>query len=111
MEKRKEIQFIPEAHAKEHSLEMQLPFLQVVLKTFKLIPIVMEPDWSWETCQYLATAIAETVRGENVLLIASSDLSHFHSYDKAVELDKIVLNHIERFDPEGLNRDLRAGPL
>ena len=109
MEKRKEIQFIPEAHAQEHSLEIQLPFLQVLLKTFKLIPIVMEPYWSWETCQYLSTAIADTVRGKNVVLIASSDLSHFHSYDKAVELDRNVLNHIERFDPEGLNRDLRQG--
>jgi AmmeMemoRadiSam system protein B/AmmeMemoRadiSam system protein A len=109
MEKRKEIQFLPEAHAQEHSLEIQLPFLQVVLKTFKLVPIVMEPYWSWESSQYLATAIADTVRGKNVLLIASSDLSHYHSYSKAVELDKIVLNHIEQFDPEGLYRDLKQG--
>ncbi len=109
VEKRKEIQFIPEAHAEEHSLEVQIPFLQVVLKAFKLIPIVMEPYWSWEICQSLATAIAETVKGKNVLLIASSDLSHFHSYQKAVELDRIVLDHIERFDPEGLNRDLKQG--
>jgi CheY-like chemotaxis protein/ABC-type Na+ transport system ATPase subunit NatA len=101
------IQSIPQAHAQEHSLEVQLPFLQMVSKTFKLVPIVMEPYWSWETCQSLAAAIAETVKGKNVLLIASSDLSHFHSYQKAVELDKIVLNHIERFDPEGLNRDLK----
>ncbi len=108
MERRKEIQFLPEAHSQEHSLEIQIPFLQVVLKSFRLIPIVMEPYWSWETCQSLASAIAETVRGKNVLLIASSDLSHFHSYDEAVKLDKIVLNHIERFDPEGLNRDLRS---
>ncbi len=106
-ERRKEIQFLPEAHAQEHSLEVQIPFLQVVLKTFKLVPIVMEPYWSWETSQYLASAIAEVVRGKKVLLIASSDLSHFHSYEKAVSLDRIVLNHIERFDPEGLNRDLR----
>jgi AmmeMemoRadiSam system protein B/AmmeMemoRadiSam system protein A len=108
MERRKEIQFLPEAHSQEHSLEVQIPFLQVVLKPFKLIPIVMEPYWSWETCQYLGSVIAETVRGRNVLLVASSDLSHFHSYDEAVRLDKIVLNHIERFDPEGLNRDLRS---
>ena len=108
MERRKEIQFLPEAHSQEHSLEIQIPFLQVVLKSFRLIPIVMEPYWNWETCQSLASAIAETVRGKNVLLIASSDLSHFHSYDEAVKLDKIVLNHIERFDPEGLNRDLRS---
>jgi MEMO1 family protein len=109
MERRKEIQFLPEAHAQEHSLEVQIPFLQIACRSFKLVPIVMEPYWSWETCQSLASAIAETVRGKKVLLIASSDLSHFHSYEKAVELDKIVLSHIERFDPEGLNRDLKSG--
>ncbi len=88
MERRKEIRFIPEAHAKEHSLEIQLPFLQTVLKSFKLIPIVMEPDWNWDSCQSLASALADTMKGKNVLLVASSDLSHFHSYDKAVALDK-----------------------
>ena len=108
MEKQKFIQFLPEAHAQEHSLEIQLPFLQTALNPFKLIPIVMESYWSWETCQSLATAIAETVRGKNVLLVASSDLSHFHSYNKAVALDKIVLSHIERFDAEGLSRDLKG---
>jgi len=109
MERRKEIQFLPEAHAQEHALEVQIPFLQIVSKSFKLVPIVMEPYWSWETCQSIASAIAETVKGKKVLLIASSDLSHFHSYEKAIELDKIVLSHIERFDPEGLNRDLKSG--
>jgi AmmeMemoRadiSam system protein B/AmmeMemoRadiSam system protein A len=107
MERGKEIQFLPEAHSQEHSLEVQIPFLQVILKSFRLIPMVMEPYWSWETCQSLASVIVETVRDKNVLLIASSDLSHFHSYGEAVKLDKIVLDHIERFDPEGLNRDLR----
>jgi AmmeMemoRadiSam system protein B/AmmeMemoRadiSam system protein A len=108
MENRKEIRFIPEAHSQENSLELQIPFLQTVLKSFKLAPIVMEPDWSWETCQYLASAIAETVRGKKVLLVASTDLSHYYSYNIAVELDRIVLNHIERFDIEGLNRDLKS---
>jgi hypothetical protein len=108
MEKRKEIRFIPEAHSQENSLELQIPFLQSVLKPFKLVPIAMEPDWSWETCQYLASAIAETVKGKRVLLVASTDLSHYYSYNIAVELDRIVLNHIERFDIEGLNRDLKS---
>jgi AmmeMemoRadiSam system protein B/AmmeMemoRadiSam system protein A len=107
MEKRKKIRFIPEAHNQENSLELQIPFLQTVLKSFKLVPIAMEPDWSWETCQYLASAIAETVKGKRVLLVASTDLSHFYTYNIAVELDKIFLNHIERFDVEGLNRDLK----
>ena len=108
MEKRKEIQFLPEAHRQEHSLEVQIPFLQIALKSFKLVPIVMEPYWSWETCQYLASAIAETVRGKKVLLVASTDLSHFYTYNIAVELDRIFLNHIDRFDAEGLNRDLKG---
>jgi len=109
MEKRKEIRFIPEAYAKEHSLEIQLPFLQTVLKSFKLVPIVMEPDWSWDSCQSLASALADTMKGKNVLLVASSDLSHFHSNDQALALDKVVLDRIEQFDPEGLNRDLQGG--
>jgi AmmeMemoRadiSam system protein B/AmmeMemoRadiSam system protein A len=108
MEGRREIKFIPEAHAQEHSLEIQLPFLQTVLKPFKLVPIVMEPYWNWETCESVASGIAETAKGINVLLIASSDLSHFHPYDQAVGLDKIVLTHIDRFDEEGLRRDLKG---
>jgi AmmeMemoRadiSam system protein A len=108
MDKWKEIRFVPQAHHQENSLELQIPFLQTALKSFKLVPIAMEPDWSWETCQYLASAIAETVMGKNVLLVASTDLSHFHTYQTAVDLDRIVLNHIERFDVEGLNRDLRS---
>jgi AmmeMemoRadiSam system protein B/AmmeMemoRadiSam system protein A len=108
-ERRKEIRFLPEAHSKEHSLEIQIPFLQIGLESFKLVPMVMEPNWSWEICQSVASAIAETVRGKKVLLIASSDLSHFHSYDEAVRLDKVVLTHIDQFDPEGLSRDLKNG--
>lgn len=107
MERKKEIQFLPEAHFQEHSLEVQIPFLQVALKSFKLIPIVMEPYWSWETCQSVASAIAETVKGKKVLLVASTDLSHFYTYNIAVEMDKIFLNDIDRFDIEGLNRDLK----
>lgn len=109
MERWKGVRFFPEAHAQEHSLEVQLPFLQIVLKSFKLIPVVMEPYWSHETCQSLSQAIAETVRGKNVLLVASTDLSHFHSYEKAVSLDQVVLQHLDRFEIEGLSRDLREG--
>ncbi len=103
------IRYLPEAHRQEHSLEVQIPFLQVVLESFQLIPIVMEPYWSLQTCQNLAKAISDTVQGKKVLLIASTDLSHFHSYEKAVQLDQIVLGHLERFDTDRLARDLREG--
>ncbi len=109
MEQWRGLQFLPEAHRQEHSLEVQLPFLQVALKSFKLVPIVMEPYWSLETCRSLGKAIAETIRGRRVLIIASTDLSHFHPYEKAVQLDRIFLGHLDRFDIEGLSRDLRDG--
>lgn len=109
MERWNGIKFLPEAHEEEHSLEVQIPFLQVVLKSFKLVPIVMEPYWSWESCKALASAISETIKGKRGLLVASTDLSHFHSYEEAVRLDQVVLNHLERFDPEGLYRDLKGG--
>lgn len=103
------LKFIPEAHREEHSLEVQIPFLQAVLKSFRLVPIVMEPYWSWESCQSLALAISETIKGKKVLLVASTDLSHFHGYEEAVRLDQVVLGHLERFDPEGLSQDLKKG--
>ena len=99
---------VPQAHAQEHSLEIQLPFLQVVLKDFRLVPIVMGEQDS-ATCEELGKAIAEEIRGKEVLLIASTDLSHFHPYERAVELDQVVLKHVNDFDPEGLSKDLKKG--
>jgi len=92
----------------EHSLEIQLPFLQRVLGDFKLVPIMLG-DQALSACQALSEALAKAIKGENALLVASTDLSHYHNYDTAVRLDKVVLKHVEAFDPEGLARDLAAG--
>jgi len=102
------VDYVPQAHAQEHSLEIQLPFLQVVLGDFELVPLVMG-EHDFYTCEELAKAIVEVVKGERALLVASTDLSHFHPYPQAVALDKVVLEHVEAFDPEGLSRDLRSG--
>jgi MEMO1 family protein len=102
------VRFNPQAHDQEHSLEIQLPFLQVVLKDFVLTPIVMG-EQSFENCRQISDAIVEVCRGKHVLLIASSDLSHFHSYDRAKELDQHVLDRLSGLDPEGLSRDLSEG--
>ena len=91
----------PAAHLQEHSLEIQLPFLQVALETFKLVPLVMG-DQSPQTCLMLAETIFEAVQGRNVLILGSSDLSHFHDAPAAEKLDKVALKHIERNDTEGL---------
>jgi AmmeMemoRadiSam system protein B/AmmeMemoRadiSam system protein A len=99
------IVFNPEAHRQEHSLEVQVPFLQMTVRNFKLVPIIMG-EQSWENCQRLAQAIVKTVRGKNVLLVASSDLSHFHPYDEAVRLDNVVMDDVLAYDYERLAMDL-----
>ena len=93
--------FHEQAHAQEHSLEVQLPFLQKVLGDFSLIPIIMG-DQDIQTCEALVRCLAEVFEGRNVLTVASSDLSHYHPYEQAKALDHKVLNYINAFDPHGL---------
>lgn len=89
----------------EHSLEIQLPFLQHQLGSFRLVPIMME-DQTFAMASRLGQALAAILAGKRALLVASTDLSHFHTYDRAVALDRRTLSDVERFDPEGLDRDV-----
>jgi AmmeMemoRadiSam system protein B/AmmeMemoRadiSam system protein A len=102
------IRYVPQADAQEHSLEIQLPFLQVMLKDFHLTPIVMG-NQSLANCQDLAAAISQACRGRRVLLVASSDLSHFHTYGEAGRLDQIVIDQLQAYDPQGLDEALSRG--
>ncbi len=102
-------QFIAEAHLGEHALEVQLPFLQVALKGYKLVPIVLMGGADFEICQSLGKAIAESSREKNSLIIASSDLTHSYSYREVMAQDEILAKHIDRFNITGLAEDLRKG--
>jgi AmmeMemoRadiSam system protein B len=102
-------QWIPEAHLGEHSLEVQLPFLQVALKGYKLVPIVLMGGANYEICQSLGKAIAESSKEKNALIIASSDLTHSYSYREVVAQDEILAQHIDQFNITGLAEDLRRG--
>ncbi len=102
------IEYVSEAHSQEHSLEIQLPFLQVVLPDFKLVPLVMG-NQDFTTCSWLAEAVADTVENRSVLVVASSDLSHFHPYQQAKQLDQVVLDKVNEFDPRGLSDSLANG--
>ena len=82
----------------EHSLEIELPFLQRTLGTFQLLPLALI-DQSLSMAQALGTALAELLRGRRALLVASSDLSHFYPQQIAEQLDRRVLDAIARFDP------------
>ena len=108
MSQHKVIDHYPQAHSQEHSLEVQVPFLQTVLHAFELVPIVMG-NQDFESCTILSNAIVNAIKDEEVLIVASSDLSHFYHYDKAVQLDRTVLDHIEKYDAKGLARDLAQG--
>lgn len=105
------IGFDPRAHAAEHSLEVQVPFLQRTLGDFSIVPIVMGSQ-SEGAARLLASRITKAVaeRGrERVVLVASTDLSHYHDYETAVELDSRVVELVEAFDPEGLLEALGSG--
>jgi AmmeMemoRadiSam system protein B len=96
---------IPAAHMQEHSIEIQLPFLQVALGEFQFVPLVMG-DQSRQACETLAESIRAAVGNQKVLVVGSSDLSHFHSYDKATTLDHVAISHMVKMDGQGLLRDL-----
>lgn len=91
-------------HRTEHALEVQLPFLQTVLKDFKLVPIVMG-DQRKQFVFSLAEKLSLCVDKET-LIVASSDLSHFHSRKEANKLDSVVQERISRFDYNSLLDDL-----
>jgi AmmeMemoRadiSam system protein B len=86
----------------EHSLEIELPFLQVVLgRPFKLLPIMLR-DQSASTARGLAEALTKVLPAQDVLLVASSDLSHFYPQEVAHRLDGELLRRVEKFDPQAV---------
>lgn len=103
------IRDLPAAHAREHSLEMQLPFLQRVLPYTPIVPLVMGHQTP-ATIAALADALVTGLRDRHALLVASSDLSHFQDVRRASRLDGVVIDAINGFDPETLTRALAKFP-
>jgi hypothetical protein len=99
--------YVPEGHAQEHSLEIQIPFLQETLRDFSLVAII-QGSQDEETSEEISRALARGLRDKKVLLVASTDLSHFHPYAQARSLDKRVLDRVAAFDEAGLMQDLRG---
>ena len=87
------------AHAAEHSVEIQMPFLQAVLADFKAVEIVMGTQ-DYKTCEILSQAIVNATKGKKILVVASSDLSHYHSHEQAKGLDNLVVEAVAKYDPE-----------
>jgi AmmeMemoRadiSam system protein B/AmmeMemoRadiSam system protein A len=92
----------------EHALEVQLPFLQVALDTFTLVPIVMG-NQRLENVTALGEALGECLKHRNALIVASTDLSHFHNGQAAGQLDGIFIDLLDNLDPKGLYTALSSG--
>jgi MEMO1 family protein len=99
----------PTAHGREHSLEMQLPFLMRVLPNIEIVPLVMGYQRA-ETAYALGDAIAAGVKGRRAVLVASTDLSHYQNASTAAALDARVIQHVKRFDSDGLMSLLETSP-
>lgn len=105
------IQDIPQAHGNEHALEVQIPFLQVALEPgWKLVPLVMGSQ-DLVTARELSTVLRKVLEGKRNLVVASSDLSHFHSAHKAEQMDRRALAFMEEVDPEGLWKEVSNGSV
>jgi AmmeMemoRadiSam system protein B/AmmeMemoRadiSam system protein A len=94
-----------EAHDREHSLEVHLPFLQRVLRSFSLLPFSVGDA----TADEVAEVLEQVWGGDETLIVVSSDLSHYHDYETARRLDRATTSAIESLDPGGLDGESACG--
>ena len=99
----------PAAHVREHSLEMQLPFLAHLAPGTPIVPLLMGYQTA-ATAAALGVALAAARRGRRALLVASTDLSHYHDGDRAMAMDRVVIDCVARFDADGLQAVLETTP-
>lgn len=101
-QRRTGLNLTPIANDQEHSLEIELPFLQRTLEgEFQLVPIMMR-DQTRQVSRELGLALAEALDPETTLLVASSDLSHFYPESQANQLDGLVMKTLATFSPDAL---------
>lgn len=103
------IPITPIPNDKEHSLEIELPFLQRVLKNdFKLLPIMIRAQEEF-VAQQLGEVLAQTLKDKNALLVASTDLSHFYEQQTANQLDREMLQRFTTLKPSSIFEAERLG--
>ena len=99
------------SHLREHSIEVQIPFLQYVLGRFKLLPICLL-DQGLKTCLEVGRCLAEALRDyESFLLVASTDLTHYEPDEIAKEKDSLALEKVRELDIEGLYQAIRENEI
>jgi MEMO1 family protein len=104
-----DIPIVAVTNDREHSLEIELPFLQRSLKKeFKLLPIMVRAQ-EVDVAKKLGHALAQTLKNKNALIVASTDLSHFYDQRTAKMLDTEMLKRFESLDPESIFEAERTG--
>jgi len=99
------VQVRDDAHHWEHSLEVQLPFLQEVLGAFAVLPITV----GRASPAQVANVLEALWGGDETLIVISSDLSHYHDYDTAKRMDEATASAIESFAPERIDAEDACG--
>jgi AmmeMemoRadiSam system protein B len=96
---------LDKAHEFEHSLEVQLPFLQVILRDFRIVPLLVGAA----TGEEVAAVLERLWDGPETRIVVSSDLSHYHDYEAARRLDEAASRAIERLEPEAIGDEQACG--
>jgi AmmeMemoRadiSam system protein B len=93
----------PGAHAMEHSIEVQVPFLQCLRPEVTIVPIGLS-HITYDACQEIGQAVVQGIQdyGKEVLLVASTDMTHYESQEAAKAKDKLAIDRILDLDPKGL---------
>ena len=99
----------PAVHGREHSLEMQLPFVQRLAPGIRIVPLLMGHQTA-TTARSLGDALAAALRGRRALLVASTDLSHYQDAATAAQMDRVVIDCVERIDADALQQALHNRP-
>jgi AmmeMemoRadiSam system protein B len=102
-----QVKILDEAHTDEHSLEVNLPFLQECLGDFSLIPLVVGSTTPEEVCEVLESVWG----GDETLIVISSDLSHYYDYDTARRLDSATSHAIESLNPDAIEYESACGRI
>ncbi len=103
------INTVDEAHIKEHSLEVQIPFLQKTLNDFEIVPIITG-DLNQNQIDQIAELISRNI-DDQTLIVVSSDLSHFFPYEDAVKMDEKCINSIESLDTQNAKQCEMCGKI
>jgi AmmeMemoRadiSam system protein B/AmmeMemoRadiSam system protein A len=94
--------FEPRYFEKEHAVEVELPFLQIALQPgFKILPVLLG-DMTYEDCEALATYLVQVIKDKPILVLASTDLSHYRPYEEAIGYDTKTVDFVKNFDAKGL---------